>query len=1703
MAYHLFKKLQKSNSKENKINNENKNEDIEKWLKYVHDLNNKDVVDSLLNESNKDNIIIIDECKTYTNNILMYTEKIKNIKNDFDNENSSISYIKQFCKILNIINVYEKLKSNKKKFEILTKNNILNLFEEIILNCLEILNKIICLNKDMFHKKSLKIDCNKLKTYINKLNILFKETNNCDLLFSIFSFENNNSIFILYDLILLLQKIYIYDNINFYFYLYDNIFYSNNINSYFFNLYSLKCFQILYHDYYSESQLNLKEQNNFVQKIYDHYLLIINNLRKNKFLYINYLNFPFNYSDENLTYKNKNENYYINENEEFFSITTKKKFRSYLFYEDDIIKKNLKKLEYYKKIDMLKTAYNSQSSLPSNENTCNEIISKHKKKIQKDKIDKSNINIYNSDHSSNSNKKKSEFNQNKEDILKNQKLTNSEIQINSTSDEDKYENYNYFSSDISSNFISIDEDFDEEKKKKKIKFCEENIFLIMFRSNKIKNIRSNIDKLILHKNNFICKLLSIIDSNKDAYLINEIILLFLLISENNIEIKNIITYERVIETIIKIIREEHYYLFKEIPDLQFLFEDINLEILDRTKIFNISNKLKKKKKIEKYINNGKRETQNYELHPFERRCKVNPLLDNSKKKKNEHQNIEKKNYYINKESNINSNVYQNGETVIEEGENNKKREPEMDYEDEGEKEEEKRENEEKRYISFTDEENLNNDYILNFMKKETSNNENINKVEIYLDNISLNIDIKSSLLLLKCLIINSEFGLKYIYELNIFHEFIKLINNLYNIIIYIYKESLYKFYNNTIFFINIFLDIIFSVCRFNNKNNYDISLNKFSPIFLRGQFIQCSFFFFFKFTFIYLHKMMLYNKKKMKKINMSNENLQNINYSNKNYNNTYESLDEMEKKQNNNNKNNNDGSNNVFLEYDNIIEVFKNTNFINIFNICCKLIFYDENCGVNFLFSSFINDNNKNEGNLLNKNNYLDIHIEENNFIIASFKKQNYFYIENVVTFYLKKLKEVKYIDLLLILFFYDKKNDIIQKNIYEFLMCLCEKYMAISNFINDVFFFKKTCFYYCIMYNINKLKKKILIIKKCYSKKKRYNKDITVHKYHKFIRKENFFLKYFTQLEFLLKVFSLASINSESDENNMIKKILKNYEIDFEEIIYYNSLYIDSYKKKSKYYLKKLNNNITKHILTFKLNLILYRNKINEKICGLKLLFQMLNFKCISKKVKCLICVYISIYLYKKKDDEFKKKLIKIIIEKDIFNIIYYFLNDFCKYAFDKKYFNFSFTNGKNLNENIKNILDIRRKKYFFYYSNEKNIFFIHYIYSNFIHHKILTYFFKQSKNQLYKKSSLKDETSINKKGLFVDNEYKKKNAQKKKRTSQKKLTIENNKYINYKNDKRKEKGKKDELNEVKGEDENKEKQKNEIKEENESVNRYKEEEEEFGNINEEKEEEKENNQQKYERKKLESREIKDEKKKNKKGKKEKKKKNHYVNKADKKKLLSANINEDISLLRHKMEKQEMKHIEEKIYLNNIIEKKNDIINNILYSYLLLKEKTDKTEKENANLKSILSLKEKEYCIMSNNDMNDLKNKYINLLKDYEEINNKKENLDDKLEKLTDLLIFLYDNVSECRLYMQNVENIKSFKNKKSSDDEKHKIEMKGNNLTNDKINEKMDSYADEKICNEINSILYNKVDNHIINQTSNQSDEQIIIQEDNQINN
>lgn len=66
------------------------------------------------------------------------------------------------------------------------KNNVFVIFEDIFLNSLEILNKLLSLNKDMFLKKNIKIDCNQLKEYINNINILLTETNNGELFFSLF-----------------------------------------------------------------------------------------------------------------------------------------------------------------------------------------------------------------------------------------------------------------------------------------------------------------------------------------------------------------------------------------------------------------------------------------------------------------------------------------------------------------------------------------------------------------------------------------------------------------------------------------------------------------------------------------------------------------------------------------------------------------------------------------------------------------------------------------------------------------------------------------------------------------------------------------------------------------------------------------------------------------------------------------------------------------------------------------------------------------------------------------------------------------------------------------------------------------------------------------------------------------------------------------------------------------------------------------------------------------------------------------------------------------------------------------------------------------------------------------------------------------------------------------------------------------------------
>ncbi|KAI4841210.1 hypothetical protein MKS88_000447 [Plasmodium brasilianum] len=1824
MAYHLFKKLQRVSSKDSKPKNENKNEDINKWLKNIQDILSKNVVDNDSNESVDDNVINITDYLITINNIVKYTEQVKNRKIDyFDDENTVILLIKQFCKILNIIHVFEKLKrvdnvdhdddgnkdDIKKKITILTKNNVWTLLEEIILNSSEVLNKIICLNKDMFHKKNIRIDCNKLKTYVNYLNTLFKETNNCDLLFSIFYFDFENSIFIIYELILLLQKIYIYDNINFYFYLYDNIIYCENTKSaYYYNLYSLKCFQILYHEHYSESNINAKEQNNFAQKIHEQYMLIISNLRKNKLHYVNYLNYPLNYSEDKLIYKNKNENYYINEQKEFNSISTNKKFRSFIFFdaEDEAIQKNLKKLEYTKRLYEFLVEYDSysSSSLSSDVNvdTYNSVsrISGRNKgnKTEKDKKKNTSVELSSGyDYSTSSfvhNYGSGEKNGSKENKSKNSNLDNFENQSNTSNssfENKNNESYCYCSSDISSNFITVDEEYEEyeEEKKKinknnKVKYCEENIFLIMYRNNKVQNVRNNIDRLILNKGNFICKLLGIIASNEDAYLINEILVLFLLVSENNIEIKNIITYERIIETIIKIMKEEHYYLFKQIRELFFLYDDDKLDMCYVTKVCNFSNKGREQEKErgeKKNLSiscNIKREEQEDKFTLSHCKRNVEDPVDYPDKCEGKSTAI------ANAVDEFNMQGGSNGRSMSSlskinstEGSATSSGVPTsavgvsaigIGVVDQREK----------YGYSYT-EGNIDKACIFHFTKCERSTNNNLeddkNQMEIYLDNISINIDIKSSLLLLKCLIINSEFGPKYIFELNILEEFICVILNLYNIIIYVYNKSMLKYYNNSIFIITIFLDVLCCICKFRHKNSSsDVSLKQYFPIFQRAKFLECSFFFFFKFVYIYLYKDMVNSSRSRKRrsplmrMNNEEENTQIKNEPLSNYegmneskivdlncvkngnlhndcneevrinvvssahlnssnassvhlnsnnarsvllssNNTSSKQFNMKKKGSSSSRNSSSSSRNIFKENEQIFEVFKNTNFVDLFNICCKFLFQDEQHCACFLLSSYSdnstngssnanngrNDNANNDGNNNNSRSYhfrnsskkreeFDVHIEECNFIMACFRKDKYFYLEHVLTFYLKRLKQVKYIDMLLILFLYDKQY-VIRKCIYEFFMCLCEKYVDISNYLNTVFFFEKSVFYYYIMHKIGRLKKSLYKIKKWHKNRSSNMVQDNSVSSKKIERREKFFLKYIACIKFIYQVLSLVTVhsnNSEKEEDNTIisnlYNFLKSVDLNFEEIIYYNMLYVHGYKGTGMYYIKKLNNESVKNILILQINMLLYRNRINNERHNFKYLINVINSKYLSKRMKCLICVYISIYLFLSKEERVKKELIKTIMEHDIFNIIYKLLNDFCKYNFFSKKFSCStFVKCKDVYANIKNISEMKRKKYFFFYSTEKSLFFIHFIYSKLVHHDMLTYFFKQTKNHL---------TSLNH-SLSSDKIYSKKKKSRSLEKSSKASISQRRGVFTHKGINRKFSSGENyiEVDPYLEESEDEEEDDDECKySEEDSTSQYIEGLDSKGGsrevirkvmgevsggggkgrsqgissgfssgisagISEYRsgvDSEEANIQRGEERKgryliraRLNNEGGKEDKNEQIKERKDRKGRNgayhsrYYYDKKNtsEKKIRKGIIKEDIILMRNKLNEQELKHIEEKIYLNKIIEKKNDIINNILYSYLLLKEKLKKTEDENIVVKNTFSLWEKEQQVINSTDMNELQKDYIHLLKKFEKTNTEKTDLEGNIEKLIDLLIYLYDNVKGCRQYMQNLEDINLFKNK------------------------------------------------------------------------
>ncbi|SCM20726.1 conserved Plasmodium protein, unknown function [Plasmodium chabaudi chabaudi] len=1664
MAYHLFKKLQKVSSKESRVNKENVNDGLDKWLKDLNDIVDKTIVDDSDDDGNNfpDNnyVVNIKEYLKTVNKIVTHSEKVKNKKPDeLKNEKINISHIKEFCKILTTCNsLLNKLKTEKKKEnEILQKNNIWDIFEEIILNSSEVLNKIICLNKDMFHKKNIRIDCNEFKIYINYLNTLFKETHNCDILFDVFYLEFENSIFIKYEIILLLQKLYIYDNINFYFYLYENIVYSDNINScYYYNLFCVKFFQILYSEYYTEgassnssnhinkinNNINLNDQSKLVTNLHDQYMLIINKIRKGKYYYTDYINYPFNYSNDKIVYKNTNDNYYINENKEFHSIPLNKTFKSYIFNHDNdfIIQKKLKTVDQKSNLYELVTDSHDLSRSGSSASYSDDINTnlkyvenegKNKTKIgnkndadtsiisenirrphQNEKQEKSNsikdcsnassINI-NPQSGSNRNI----FNEGDKNNIENIN-TNSDNARSSNDDPNKDSVY-YFSSDVSNDIISVNEEFDgEKKKKKKIDFCEENIFLIMFRNNKIRTLRNSIDKLVLNRNNFVCELITLMSSNQNAYLINEIILLLLLISKNNSEIKNIITYERVIECILKTIKEEHIYLFNNFDELFFLHSDTHfVQINAKTKVH----------------------------------CFTDELYENSEIKKENR-----------KRSNSNDYISKSLQCINE---------------------------------SIASNEKLHDSNFIEIKKKSTDMNEKYNSIEVYLDNISVNIDIKSSLLLLHCLIINSDFVLKYIYELNILDEFIKLVLNLYNINIYVYKNSFHKFYTNSLFITSTFIDIIYNIVKVSKENrSVDISLKKLLPIFQRGKFFEGSIFFLFKLVLIHLTNISKYTSKNTKKLIEARESIKSDNNfsspkrefpasdtgshtvmgSNKKFeaaegSNLGDSWSVYEK----GSPNYNSGLSNLNSEMLEMFKTFIHTNVRNILSICCKFLYEDEKYCSEFIFSHFNtakSSNNSSAYTKISKSKSFDTlesdaHGEETNFILKNYRQNKYFYYEHMLIYYINNLNRIKYVDMLLIVFFFDKKN-VIQNYIYEFFMCLCEKHSNISKYLNYVFFVQKNIFYYYVSYIMNKIKKKSLKFKKFITnlnklvdKGEKNDSSKKQHIENEVERKKIFFYKYMKDLELVHKIYNLTSntINVKGEENASKddNKVLNNFNINFEEIIYYNCMYVHMYNGKEKKYFKKLNNRFNKNILIYRIYNFLCQNNINNNEKRIKQMISLLGNKYVTKRVSCLICAYISIYLFKEQNDKAKNKVINVIIEKDMFNNLYNFLNDFIKYKFDNKYFFCAFTQkSKIADQDIQSVLHIKKDKYFLFYSYQKDLYFIHYIYSSFIHHNILTYFFNESKKEAGERNSL--------------------DGFEKKRRQRQRIKNTSKKASNYKdclNDASKKKSKYYEMNNglsngETGSESSYEIEQNYTDEEN------------YENSDFDKESNKTEDDENSES--IQSSQINRKTKylpksnanrgsRNKKGKHRRKARSpsliymynderdssdrssyssNYYLKDEKNKSKGKNKREklkkmmdDINNMRKKLHEEELKYIEEKLYLNKMIEKKNDIINNILYSYLLIKEKSEKIEEENIMLKNKNSLQEKEHEVLMNNNTDELKREHIKMLDNYEKINNENKILQNKVEQFSDLLIYLYNNVKGCSKYMENIENLSFFNNK------------------------------------------------------------------------
>ncbi|KJP89328.1 hypothetical protein AK88_00994 [Plasmodium fragile] len=529
MAYHLFKRLQKASaSKESKPKNENRTQDIQRWLKDIHDVLNKDIVEDNNNER-PDDAISLSDYLSVINQVVKYTENAKSGRNskgeiisgksgtneqkeqsdkindvDLEDEHLATSRIKNFCKLMGVISVFEKLKSERaatptvatagsnentnantsgaletgdgphgpearrRKADLMEQNGVWSLLEEIILNSAEYLNKIICLDKEMFQKKSVKINCNKLKRYINYLNVFFEDTNQGQLLFRIIHVQLESSKFITYELVLLLQKLYIYDNVNFYFYVHHNIVFSNDVSSpYYYNLYGLRCFQILFHDAHSNNKgVHLQGQQKVAQSIYEQYRRVIQNLTKKKFFYPHLISYPFNCSEGKLSYKNKNEHYYINDKDEFCSIKSGKQFGSTLFsHEQDAeIKRLLKKLHHAQRWGEFLGQYDSCTaySVSSDEQSTSDNALHGQGSRLPSSSSSALHEVTNQGNHNNSNEKGT-----KEDV------SNGNLPSHTSSDDDNRhdDSCSYFSSDISNDLITVNKEIEEEgKKKKKKKF---------------------------------------------------------------------------------------------------------------------------------------------------------------------------------------------------------------------------------------------------------------------------------------------------------------------------------------------------------------------------------------------------------------------------------------------------------------------------------------------------------------------------------------------------------------------------------------------------------------------------------------------------------------------------------------------------------------------------------------------------------------------------------------------------------------------------------------------------------------------------------------------------------------------------------------------------------------------------------------------------------------------------------------------------------------------------------------------------------------------------------------------------------------------------------------------------------------------------------------------------------------------------------